>query len=187
MNIKNIIIFLIFLFFTACSTTNLNLQNSEFTNIKKQNTFDRCTNFSYISLSDDINYGKIFSEYISLDSSCRWNGLSRGYFVDLFKDTIKSNSFKLVERVEFDNVEVSTYLVDDTSYVNIISKYKVYEDLLIIDYKGIYSTNLIKQFDTSYVNKYLDKPRLDADYFKSLVRMNFINYYFVKESQSFAN
>ncbi|WP_418187184.1 hypothetical protein [Aliarcobacter lanthieri] len=187
MYIKNILILLVILFFTACSSTNsLNLQESEFSNIKKQNTFDSCTNFSYISLSDDENYGKIFSEYISLDSSCKWNGLARGYFVELFKDTIKLN-FKLVERVEFDNVEVSTYLVNDNSYVNIISKYKVYEDLLIIDYKGIYSTNLIKQFDPFYVNKYLDKSRLDTDYFKSLVRMNFINYYFVKESQSFAN
>ena len=82
-------IILLSLFFTSCSVKS-NLIQDEFTNIKKQNTYDRCANFSYISLSDDIKYGKIFTEYISLDSSCKWNGLARGYFVSLFMDTIKA-------------------------------------------------------------------------------------------------
>ena len=92
-------IILLSLFFTSCSVKS-NLIQDEFTNIKKQNTYDRCANFSYISLSDDIKYGKIFTEYISLDSSCKWNGMARGYFVSLFMDTIKAKSYKVVEKKE---------------------------------------------------------------------------------------
>jgi hypothetical protein len=122
--LRFISILVISLFFVSCATTKSNLIQNEFTNIeKKQNTYDRCVNFSYISLSDDIKYGRIFTEYISLDSSCKWNGLARGYFVSLFMDTIKAKSYKVVEKKEFDNIEISTYLVNELYYVNIIDKY----------------------------------------------------------------
>ena len=88
-------------------------------------------------------------------------------------DTIKAKSYKLVEKKEFKNLEVLTYLVDEEFYVNIIDKYTVFEDKLMIDYSGIYSTDLIKKCDESYENIYLDKPRLDVDYFNSLVKFNF--------------
>ncbi|QNM87823.1 hypothetical protein [Aliarcobacter cryaerophilus] len=177
-------IILLSLFFTSCSVKS-NLFQDEFTNIKKQNTYDRCANFSYISLSDDIKYGKIFTEYISLDSSCKWNGMARGYFVSLFMDTIKAKSYKVVEKKEFENIEISTYLVDELYYVNIINKYKVFEDKLMIDYSGVYSTDLIRNYDKSYENLYLNKPRLDTDYFNSLVRFNFFYSYFSKDSSDF--
>ena len=117
--LKFVSILLVSLFFVSCATTKSNLIQDEFTNIKKQNTYDRCANFSYIILSDDIKYGKIFTEYISLDSSCKWNGMARGYFVSLFMDTIKAKSYKVVEKKEFENIEISTYLVDELYYVNI--------------------------------------------------------------------
>ena len=47
-----------------------------------------------------------------------------GYFVSLFMDTIKAKSYKVVEKKEFENIEISTYLVDELYYVNIINKYK---------------------------------------------------------------
>lgn len=173
---------------SCVSSQNLNLDEKiKLINEKKTLTFDNCTNFSYISNSDDNLYGKIFSEYIRLDSSCKWNGLQRGFFVDLFKDTIKAKSLKLVERIENKNLEISTYLVDNIYYVNIINRYTVFEDLLIIDYKGIYSTNLIKEFNKEYKNIYLDKPRLISNYSNSLVRMNFIKGYFSRESERFDN
>ena len=63
-------------------------------------------------------------------------------------DTIKAKSYKLVEKKEFKNLEVLTYLVDEEFYVNIINKYTVFEDKLMIDYRGIYSTDLIKKYGT---------------------------------------
>lgn len=99
-------------------------------------------------------------------------------------DTIKAKSYKLVEKKEFKNIEVLTYLVDEEFYVNIIDKYTVFEDKLMIDYSGIYSTDLIKKYDESYENNYLDKPRLDVDYFNSLVKFNFFRSYFSKEGSS---
>ena len=102
-------------------------------------------------------------------------------------DNIKVKSYKLIERIDFSNIEISTYLVDDTFYVNIVNQYKVFEDIFIIDYKGFYTTNLVKKYDSNYTNIYLQKPRLDTNYSNSLVRMNFINSYFSKERESFAN
>ena len=46
-------------------------------------------------------------------------------------DTIKAKSYKLVEKKEFKNLEVLTYLVDEEFYVNIIDKYTVFEDKLM--------------------------------------------------------
>ena len=95
-------------------------------------------------------------------------------------DTIKAKSYKVVEKKEFENIEISTYLVDELYYVNIIDKYTVFEDKLMIDYSGVYSTDLIKNHDKSYENIYLNKPRLDTDYFNSLVRFNFFLFIFFK-------
>lgn len=55
----------------------------------------------------------------------------------------------------------------------------------MIDYSGVYSTDLIKNHDKSYENLYLNKPRLDTDYFNSLVRFNFFYSYFSKDSSDF--
>ncbi|RXJ97094.1 hypothetical protein CRU94_03000 [Arcobacter sp. AHV-9/2010] len=181
--LRFIYICLVTIVLVSCGTKS-NLIQSEFANEKKQNTYDSCANFSYISLSDDIKYKKIFTEYINLDSSCKWNGVARGYFVSLFMDTIKAKSYKLVEKKEFKNLEVITYLVNEEFYINIINKYTVFEDKLMIDYSGIYSTYLIKQYDESYENIYLNKTRLDVDYFNSLVKFNFFKSYFSKEGSS---
>lgn len=179
-------ILIIAFIFSSCVARN-GLVQSEFSEVKKSATYDSCTNFSYISLSEDANYGKLFTEYISLDSSCKWNGLARGYFVQLFMDTIKANSYKQVEQKEFGNIEVTTYLVNDEFYINFIDSYTVYEDKLVIDYRGVFSTNLIQKFEPRYENIYLNRPRLDVDYYKSLVNFNFFNHYFSRESASFAH
>ena len=96
--LKFVSILLVSLFFVSCATTKSNLIQDEFTNIKKQNTYDRCANFSYIILSDDIKYGKIFTEYISLDSSCKWNGMARGYFVSYLWIQLRQNHIKWLRR-----------------------------------------------------------------------------------------
>ncbi|MCG3653963.1 hypothetical protein PJV94_03255 [Aliarcobacter butzleri] len=186
--LKNIFLLATIFILSGCiPKTTPSIIEERFSNQKEISTFDSCTNFSYISQIDDIKYGKLFIEHINLNSDCKWNGLARGYFISLFMDTIKAKSYKLVERLDFSNIEVNTYLVDDMYYVNIVNQYKVFEDIFIIDYKGFYTTNLIKEYDNNYTNIYLQKPRLDTNYLNSLVRMNFINSYFSKERESFAN
>jgi hypothetical protein len=119
--LRFISILVISLFFVSCATTKSNLIQNEFTNIeKKQNTYDRCVNFSYISLSDDIKYGRIFTEYISLDSSCKWNGLARGYFVSLFMDTIKAKSYKVVEILALAKSKQCTYDGTESNLIDTI-------------------------------------------------------------------
>lgn len=185
--IRQIFFFIFIFFIIACnSTKSLNINNKlELDN--KIVTYDSCTNFTYIGNSKTELYGNIFIEYINLNSSCKWNGLSRGFFVDLFKSTLKIESLKLIERKEFKNYEFSTYLINDKYFTNIIYIYTVSEDYFIIDYNGIYTTELINQFDKNYINIYLDKPRFFSNYNNSLVRMNFFNSYFSRQRERFEN
>lgn len=183
---KNILFASIFILMSGCySTRNYSIDEVEFLKkTEKITTFDSCTNFSYIAQNSDKEYGKLFTEYINMSSSCHWNGFQRGLFEDLFKSTMKFKSFKVVERKDYDNYEFSTYLIDEKYYVNLIYRYTVFEDLLIIDYEGKYTTKLIKQLDLNYDNLYLNKPRFDGHYSNSLVRMNMLNSYFTRESES---
>lgn len=177
---------LIFILSGCAIKSTPSILSGNLANTKEISTFDSCTNFSYIAQSDDMRYGKIFTEYIKLDANCKWNGMARGFFVTLFMDTIKAKTYKLVERLDFENIEVSTYLVDNTFYVNIVNQYKIYEDILMIDFGGLYTTDLVKKYNPNYVSAYLQNPRLDADYSNSLVRMNFLYSYFSRGRDSVA-
>ena len=94
------ILFLIALIFmlNSCVSSRNHIFETKFNDFNKINTYDSCTNFSYISSINDLRYQKMFIEYISLDSSCKWNGLARGIFVSLFKDSQKASSLELVQR-----------------------------------------------------------------------------------------
>lgn len=180
-----IFIALIFILNGCNLTHNLNIDKDfELTMNKKLMTYDSCTRLSYILQNNDFNFGELFVEYINLDNSCRWNGLQRGYFVDLFKSTIKINSLRLIERKEYKNYEFSTYIIDEKYYLNIVCGYTVYEDLFIIDYDGKYTTKFLLEFDKNYENIYSNKPRFSSNYSNSLVKMNFINRYFSKEREN---
>jgi hypothetical protein len=177
------------LLLAGCSaSSNYFIDNSEIlNNNKKIYTHDVCTNFSYISQNQEEKYGKLFYEYINLDSSCHWNGMQRGFFDDLFKSTLKLNSIKVIERKNYKNYEFSTYLIDNKYYMNLIYKYSVYEDLFIIDYDGKFFDEEIRKFDINYVNKFLNEPRFDSNYSNSLVRMNILNRYFSTNRSDFEN
>ena len=182
---KYFFIIILSLFINGCTlANNFNDKVELITNNQKKSTFDSCTNFSYISNINDKNFGVLFSEYINLDSSCSWNGFQRGNFEYLFKSTLKLKSMKVVERVDYDNYEFTTYIIDDKYYVDLIYKYSTYEDLFILDYEGKYYSSLRKKFDKAYTNTYVDKLRFKSDYSKSLVNMNFINSYFSRERES---
>lgn len=181
------IIFLVFIaiFFTSCAQQNVrNItvnENAKFKQIQTKATFDPCTNDSYIATLNDKKYGRLFIEYISLNNNCHWNGYQRGYFMYQFQDKLKIKDMKAVEDFNFANYEITTYLVDNKYYVNLIYKYGVSEDEFILDYSGLMSSEIIKKYDNSYVNKYQDKGRFNRDYNYSLVKENFINSYFVRE------
>ncbi len=177
---KNLFFIAIIFLLNSCVSVKNQKLDSEFSNYKKISTFDYCSNFSYIQNIDDLKYKRLFIEYISIKSDCKWNGLSRGYFVDLFRDNIKVNSFKLVSREDFSNLEISTYIIDEQYYIDIINSFGVLDDLLIIDFDGIYTDEILKSFGKR--NIYLDKNRFFVEYNKSLVRMNFFKTYFSKDS-----
>ena len=180
-------IFLLFIifFFNGCNfPKNESLENNyPFVNQKKMFTFDSCTNFSYVSNVENNIDGKLFIEYINLDNNCKWNGFQRGYFEYLFKSTLKIKNMNVIERIDYKNYEFTTYIIDNKYYLNLVYSYTVYEDWFIIDYDGRYTQNLMQKFNIKYKEKYLDKDRFFSNYSNSLVRMNFINSYFSKESE----
>lgn len=167
----------------SCVSSKNSLINNNYSDFKKQNTFDYCSKFSYILNIDDIKYRKMFVEYINLDFNCKWNGLARGFFVSLFKEELNAKSFELVQRFDFKNVEISTYIIDNYFYVDIIDEFGVFDDRLTIDYSGIYTDDILRK--NGMINNYKDYPRLDFNYNKSLVQLNFINSYFSLDSGSF--
>ncbi|MFA9372516.1 MAG: hypothetical protein ACERKK_00040 [Poseidonibacter sp.] len=181
---RNYIIYLVIFIFAGCSQNydnNFFKNNVIYDKNKIQYTFDSCTNSSYILNTKDEKYGKLFIEYISLDIDCRWNGLERGYFEYLFKQTLKIKEFKVIERLDYENYEISTLLIDNKYYLNIIHFFIVTENTFIIDQEGVLTNELINKFDKNYKNEYLNKNRYKFDYNKSLVNLNFINAYFSKE------
>ena len=186
---KKIIYLSLSLLLIGCSSIENNSIDKieNFRNNKKIYTQDSCTNFSYISQNQEEKYGKLFYEYINLDSSCRWNGMQRGFFDDLFKSTLKLQNMQAIERKDYGNYEFSTYLIDDKYYMNLIYKYSISEDMFIIDYDGKYFDEKIKEFDKNYQNKFLDKPRFNSNYSNSLVRMNTLNRYFSADRSGFEN
>lgn len=183
---KNIIYLSLVLLLVGCSSLENNSIDKieNFGNNKKIYTHDSCTNFSYISQNEEEKYGKLFYEYINLDSNCSWNGMSRGFFEDLFKSTLKLKNMKVLERIDYGNHEFSTYIIDDKYYMNLIYRYTVSEDSFIIDYEGKLFDEMIRKYDKNYINKFLKEPRFNSNYSNSLVRMNILNGYFSKRSES---
>ena len=186
---RKIIYLSLFLLLGGCSSIeNNSIDNIQiFKNNKKNFTYDSCTKFSYISQNEEEKYGKLFYEYINLDSNCSWNGMSRGFFDDLFKSTLKIKKIKKIkniERIEYKNYEFSTYIIDDKYYMNLIYSYSVYEDFFIIDYEGKLFDEMIRLYDKNYINKYTNEPRFNSNYSNSLVRMNILNGFFSKQGES---
>lgn len=180
-----IVLGIVFLISGCISTNTFSNDIQKIPLTSKTFTTDSCANFSYISNVDDKEYGHLFIEYINLDSSCSWNSFQRGNFEYLFKSTLKLKSMKVIERVDFDNYEFTTYIIDDKYYLNLIYKYSIYQDLFILDYDGKYYSSLRKELDETYTNIYKDELRFKTPYSKSLVNMNFINSYFSRERESF--
>jgi len=168
--------------FTGCTSNNYNLHKDlvDFEN-NKTNTFDRCSGFTYKNILETNNYGKLYIESLDLGMNCRWNGFERGFFTTLFKNELKLNSMKKVEELNYSNYEITTYKINDDSYVNFIYYFLANSSEIIIDYDGILSQEIASKFDGNYKSKYLDKKRFDSDFNSSLVEKNFIGNYFQEE------
>ena len=186
---KFIYLIFIVLFFNACSFTKYNDTSIgnyfDIKKEKKQFTNDFCTFNSYLINSTSREYGNIFIEHINLDMSCNWNGFQRSFFDDLFKQRNHIKSMRVLERIDLENFEFSTYLINDKYIMNLIYEFSSFEDTFIIDYKGVLFTKMIKKLDKNYKNSYLTKARYSASYNSSLVNNNIIGHYFSKESEFF--
>lgn len=180
---KNFLIFFCTIFLCSCASNYTSLNEDKLINNKKINrTFDSCSLNSYTSKNNSNIFGETFTEYIRLNSNCSWNGLSRSFFEELFKQELKIKTLKVVERLDYKNYEFTTYLVNNKYYVNLIWTFEAKKDKLIIDYKGLLTTKLIHNFNPNYINKYINKIRFTSNYKESLVNMNFVNHYFSKNS-----
>lgn len=180
-------IYLIFiaLFFNACTSTNYN-SIANYIDMKKENkqfTNNSCTFNAYTTNSTSKEYGNIFIEHIALTPTCKWNGFQRSYFDDLFKQKTNIKTMVALERIDFQNMEFSTYLINDKYIMNLIYDFSSSSDTFIIDYKGVLFNKMIKNFDKNYINKYIDKPRFSSNYNASLAKQNIIEHYFTEEME----
>jgi len=176
-------IVLMTLFFTACISKSVNSLHSvenyiDLSKLEKQNTIDRCTYSSYILNTSNVEYGDIFIEEVNLNNNCQWNGFQRSFFDDLFKEKTAVKTMVALERLDFPSYEFSTYLINNKYVMNLIYEFSMNGNKFIVDYKGKLFSKMIKQFDISYKNKYLDKPRFSSNYNSSLVNQNIIKNYF---------
>ena len=170
-------------FFNACSATNYNSITNyiDLKKERKQFTNSTCSFNSFIINSQTPKYGKIFIEHVELNNNCEWNGFSRSYFDNLFKEKTHVKSMVAVERVDFENFEFSTYLINDKYILNLISEFSGSKSVFTLDYKGLLFNEMIKKFDKNYVSVYLEKPRFSSNYNSSLVNQNIVKDYFNKE------
>lgn len=187
---KSILIVFIIALFSGCTALqvdNISMWNKDLklTNKEVTTTFHPCTTFSYYVKDNNKKYGKLFIEYVDLSSDCMWNGFARGFFEELFKQTQKINSMKIVEQYDYDNFEFTTYLIDNSSYVNLIYNFTTSKSIFILDYSGKLSNEYIKSYNKDYVSKYINKKRYSKDYEKSLVTMGNFYSYFSRDSDSY--
>lgn len=180
------LIAIVFLF-ASCSVSR---QNSVLVN-NQQLIFEKpfevrgansCLDDSFATFQEHNKYGKLYMEYLRLNSGCIYNGSIYSFFLELFESELKLRSIKKVEKVEFDNISFFTFKIDDDSYISMIFQYTTFEDLIIVDYEGKLSNELIKGYDASYKSLYLNKQRFKKDFNRSLARMNYFNSYFTRDS-----
>lgn len=192
-----IVVFTLFVFtgcFSIFSMSNENmskdkivfeLKDDDFivnlSNVKAIDTFNTCSDFSFILNAENDLYGKVFIEYIGLSQDCNWNGLSTSFFNTLFKDTLKIKRMQKMQTIDIKNYSFSTYKINDEFYVNMILQYTSFSSKIIVDYNGLLSKDLLSKLKPDYELKYLDRLRFSSDYNESLVLKNVFKGYFTKE------
>ena len=78
--------------------------------------------------------------------------MSRGFFDDLFKSTLKLKSMKVIERVDYDNYEFTTYIIDDKYYfIDLVFYNRLLHCNVIIELKN----DEFKHEDLEQLNAYV--------------------------------
>lgn len=203
MKAKKTVLIAIFLMliFTACSISNINSykkdtnelvfysQNKKVEKItlfsakQKHYNNSKCVQNSYTLEEENKKYGKLFFEYISLDSSCTWTGLASGFFETSLNYELKLDSFEVVENIDINNYSFKTYKINNDSFVSVIYYYYGSLNTFLIDYEGKFYTNFLKKLKPDYKAKYLNKKRFEGNYNKSLARKNIIESYFSTDKE----
>lgn len=182
-----ILIFLTVFLFAGCSVTRQNTitLNNKKVVFKKPfeiRSVNSCLDDSFVTFQNHQKYGNLYLEYLRLNTNCLYNGSIYCFFTELFEEELKIKNMEIVEEKEFENIAFYTFKIDDNSFINMIYKYATFEDLIIVDYQGKLSEELIQNYESSYKSKYLNKKRFDKKFNRSLARMNYFNSYFTKDS-----
>lgn len=132
---------------------------------------------SYVIHAYTLKTSSIYLEYINLDSFSSWNGLSRGFYEKLLTDRLKVK-LELVERIEIDNYEFSTYKVDEQFILHLIFIWEVNKDIFILDTKGKLYKELLSSLKDGYIYKFDDEEKGSVNFDISLVKENSIKQFF---------
>lgn len=141
-------------------------------------SFSSCVDDSYTIQDINKEYGKIFLEYIDLNSACKWSGLPDSFFETSVNFDLKLKAFEVVEKIDSGAYSFKTYKINDESYLSAVYYSTTNTNIFLLDYDGKFYTKMLKKIDPSYENKYLNKKRFKGDYTSSLVRKNIIESYF---------
>jgi len=166
----------LFSFDAHSSRLSFLLPNDELFSFTIENFDVKTRHDPYVFDAYTFNSQDIFFEYIQLDSVCTWNGLARGYFVSLLKETIKED-ITLDERFEIGHYEFSTYKTNN-AYIHLIYIWEVNKEVFLIDKKGILYKELLGLLNGDYEYKYEDKKIYNLESKISLVKHNSLNQYF---------
>ena len=203
--IKNILFVLVVAFlFTACfsnknlthfstKTKELSFVNNDETLLKllfsapvqKRYTTTYCVRDSFIINEQNEKYGKLFLEYIDLDSTCRWTGGANSFFETSLRHELNLDTLETVEKYDINNYTFKTYKINESSYLSAIYIYSSFSNIFILDYEGKLYTELLKKLEPTYKNLFINKKRFEKTYDKSLVKKNILERYFTQDKVRF--
>lgn len=112
--------------------------------------FGQCIENSYYVVEPLPKYGNIYIEHIRMNSSCYWNGLPQGYLISFLKKVYKVDDIKRISKENIYQYELSTYKVNDKFDIKIILAWGPSQNTFIVDEKGIFTEELIKELKKAY-------------------------------------
>lgn len=195
--INTLIIFLLAILLSGCTTTKSYTLKNRYIFFNNPNTNDKlislkidnknisnnvvdCSLHSYTINQNFNSFGRLLIENIPLDSYCKWNGLSRGYYESFFEEKSKITNMKLIKRFDIKNYEFSQYKIDNKYLLNLIFIWNANESTFIIDYKGKFTNTLLEKL-SSQIKLPINDKNINLNFNYSLAKENWIKQYFSKE------
>lgn len=145
----------------------------ELDNYETKTQHDSYTMEAYTIKSDDL-----FVEYIHTDSDVQWRGLASSLYIEFLKDKLGFKKMDILEKKEYQNFVFYTFKINEHFILNFIYIYEQNKDVFILDIKSELYTNLLKNFDQSYIYNF-DRNKEDILNINiSIVKENnFFNYF----------